>query len=465
MLAPSTSQSVICKDTPFVDIVRVLEKHYNPKPLEIAQSFHFGTQKQKSGESVGDYLLALKRLAVHYNYGEFLDRALSRCFKIGHLASICRSKSERKKGTVHNLHVSESSDDELGIYSLYSLDTNRPSPGGYSVEMLINGKPCKLEVDTAADYSIMAHSVYLEKFADTPLTPSKVVLRTYTGEVLEVSGEMQCNVIYKDKHYSLPVVVVNYSAKPTLPGKNWLSQIKLAWGEVLSVAYITMKSNVKPVFVKARQVPYALKVQVEKELDKLETHGVIKKTYKSSWASPVVVVPKSDNTVRICLEYKATINQSAEDEPYVLPTTQDLYTALVGSKVFSKLDLSHSYAQLNVDKESQEYLTIRYSTHRGLYSYLKLPYGVDSSPKIFQAKTDQILQGIEKCVCKQDDSLVGRNDWQENLKIIAEVLDRLHKYNLHLKVSKCEFLKPEVVYLGLKISAVGREKWKRKSMH
>ena len=58
-----------------------------------------------------------------------------------------------------------------------------------------------MEVNTAADYSIMAHSVYLEKFADTPLSPSKVVRRTYTGEVLEVSGEMQCNVIYKDKHY------------------------------------------------------------------------------------------------------------------------------------------------------------------------------------------------------------------------------------------------------------------------
>ena len=47
---------------------------------------------------------------------------------------------------------------------------------------------------------LLAHSVYLEKFADTPLTPSKVALCTYTGEVLEVSGEMQSNVIYKDKH-------------------------------------------------------------------------------------------------------------------------------------------------------------------------------------------------------------------------------------------------------------------------
>ena len=272
------------KDTPIVDIVRVLEKHYNPKPLEIAQSFHIGSRNQKSGESVGDYVLALKRLAVHCNYGEFLDRALrdrfvcslsnqkiqnklsntqdltfekacrianamemaerytqefhptisespqlnqltaqdnkntnhEQCFrcsgnnhsgksckfksakryrrsKIGHLAFVCRGKNERRKGTVHNLHVSESCDDELGIYSLYSLHTNSPSPSGYSVEMLINGKPCKMEVYTAADYSIMARSVYLEKFADTPLTPSKVVLLTHTGEVLEVSGEMLCN--------------------------------------------------------------------------------------------------------------------------------------------------------------------------------------------------------------------------------------------------------------------------------
>ena len=74
-----------------------------------------------------------------------------------------------------------------------------------------------------------------------------------------------------------------------------------------------------------------------------------------------MVVPKADNTVRICADYKSTINQSVEDEQYVLGTTQDLYAALVGSKVFSELDLSHAYAQLNADKESQEYLKI--TTH------------------------------------------------------------------------------------------------------
>ena len=506
-------------------------------------SFHFGTRNQKSEESVSDYVLALKKVAVHCNYGEYLNRALRdrfvcglnnpkiqnkllntedltfekacsiaktmemadrnthefhpsrsdtievnkltehgreninknteqlscprcggshsgqsckfksarcyKCSKVGHLASVCRSKDERKKGRVHKVHVSESgngeceNDDELGIYSLYSLDQNRPNHNRYTVEMIINGKPSMMELDTAADFSIMSKSEYLEKFADEPLTPSQVTLKTYTGEVLNVSGEMHCDIEYKGKQYCLPILVANYDAKPTLLGKNWLRHIKIEWGEIFCSSkgdvlsadsqlndllskhselftesyegmkglevHITMRNDARPTFVKARRVPYALKEQVERELDKLEKNGVIKKTDRSCWASPVVVVPKADGTVRICGDYKSTINQSVEDEQYVLPTTQDLYTALVASKVFSKLDLSHAYAQLNVDKESQEYLTI--ATHKGLYSYLKLPYGVKSSPKIFQAKMDQILLGVEKCVCKQDDVLIGGNDW------------------------------------------------------
>ena len=64
------------KDTPFADIVEILEKHYNPKPLEIAQSFHFSTRKQESRESISDYVLALRRLAVHCD----LWRVFGSCF-------------------------------------------------------------------------------------------------------------------------------------------------------------------------------------------------------------------------------------------------------------------------------------------------------------------------------------------------------------------------------------------------
>ena len=135
-------------------------------------------------------------------------------------------------------------------------------------------------------------------------------------------------------------------------------------------AHITMKDGAKPIFIKPRWVPYALKEEVKKELDKLEKNGVIVKTDRSDWASPIVVVPKADKSVRICGDYKVT-NSAVEDDQYPLPTQRDLFAALSGSQFFSKLDLSHAYAQLSVDKASREYLTI--STHKGLYSYTKLP--------------------------------------------------------------------------------------------
>ena len=164
-------------------------------------------------------------------------------------------------------------------------------------------------------------------------------------------------------------------------------------------------------------------------------------------------MPKSDGSVRICGDYKVTINQVVDDEQYPLPTAQDLYSTLAGSKVFTKLDLTHAYAQMSVDEASRKYLSI--NTHKGLYAYTKLPYGVKSAPKIFQATMDKILAGVEKCVCNQDDIVVGGVDTKENLEITVEVLDRLHKYNVHLNLKKCIFLTKQVVYLGLRVDGDG----------
>jgi len=207
------------------------------------------------------------------------------------LASVSHSKDEKKKSRVHEVHVSESgndeceNDDELGIYPLYSLDQNRPNRNTYAIEMKIKGKSCMMELDTAADFSIMSKSEYLEKFADKPVTPSpQVTLKTFTGEVLKVLGKMHCDIVYKGKQYFLHILVANYDAKPTLLGKNWLRHIKLEWG----------KENGQVML------------------------------------GPIMVVPMAENTVRTCGDYKSTINQSVEHEQYVLPTTQDLYTALVG---------------------------------------------------------------------------------------------------------------------------------------
>ena len=218
-------------------------------------------------------------------------------------------------------------------------------------------------------------------------------------------------------------------------------------------AHIRVKDGVDPVFWRPRPVPYALREEVEKELDKLERKNVIVKIDRSDWGAPIVVVPKADRSVRICGDYKVTVNQAVEDEQYPLPTVQDLFATLAGGTVFSKLDMSHAYAQLSVDKESQKYLCI--NTHKGLYAYTKLPYGIKSAPKIFQSMMDKILHGLPKVVCFQDDILVTGENKEEHMQVLAEVLERLEKQNVKLQMKKCEFLSGSVVYLGYRIDAQG----------
>lgn len=96
--------------------------------------------------------------------------------------------------------------------------------------------------------------------------------------------------------------------------------------------------------------------------------------------------------------------------------------------MFTKIDLTSASQQLLLDEESQEFVTI--NTHCGLYRYRRLPFGIASSPAIFQKVMEQILQGLDKMVCIQDDILVTSENDQEHLQNAEKMLQRLSEYNL-----------------------------------
>ena len=107
--------------------------------------------------------------------------------------------------------------------------------------------------------------------------------------------------------------------------------------------------------------------------------------------------------MRICGGYKPTANTATKTESYPLPRIEDLFASLAGGKVFSKLDLSHVYLQLLLAEESQPLLTI--NTHKGLYHYLRLPFGVSSAPAIFQRTMETLVQGLHHVCVYLDDTL------------------------------------------------------------
>ena len=93
-------------------------------------------------------------------------------------------------------------------------------------------------------------------------------------------------------------------------------------------------------FWRAQSVPYALKKPLEDKLDALERKGILLiKVDHSSWASLVVLVSKPDQSIRMCGDYKVSINPWVKTDGYPLPTVQDLFAALAGRKFFTKIDL------------------------------------------------------------------------------------------------------------------------------
>ena len=152
-------------------------------------------------------------------------------------------------------------------------------------------------------------------------------------------------------------------------------------------------------------------------------------------------------------DYKVTINLAAKTDTYPLPKIEDLFASLSGGKLFSKVDLASAYQQIQLEEQSKEYTTI--NTHKGLYCYTRLPFGVASAPSIFQRTMENILQGINHVCVYLDDILITGSTEEEHLQNLDKVLTRLENAGISLKRDKCVFLLPAVEYLGHKISGQG----------
>ena len=143
------------------------------------------------------------------------------------------------------------------------------------------------------------------------------------------------------------------------------------------------------------------------------------------------------------------MNPVSKLDRYPIPKVEDLFATLTCGQTFSKLDLSQAYQQLPLDDLSKQYVVI--NTHRGLFRYTRLPYGISSAPGIFQRVMESILQGIAGVIVYIDDILVTGSSKEEHNQRLEEVLSRLEKAGLRLRKDKCCFNVSSISFLGHKI--------------
>ena len=351
------------------------------------------------------------------------------------------------------LHSSVEATDEQATYTLFNVTTNTCKP--LQVVVKVNGADLTMEVDIGASMSLISNVTFQKLWPaqNSPaLLPTESKLRTYTGEQINVLGTISAEVQFKQQQETLPLLVVEGDG-PSLLGRDWLYKIKLDWHELYhtqvvpsalqtvldkhkeifndelgtvkdAAAKFQIDPQAMPKFYKPRPVPYAMRNLVEKELERLQLQGIIEPVKFSDWAAPIVPVLKKDGGIRICGDYKLTVNRAAKVDTYPLPRIDDLFAALAGGKAFSKLDLAHAYQQVPLDEAARKYVTI--NTQKGLFQYTRLPFGVSSAPAIFQRIMDNLLQGIPQVCVYLDDILVTGKSTEEHLKNLEEVLSRLN---------------------------------------
>ena len=275
-------------------------------------------------------------------------------------------------------------------------------------------------------------------------------------------------------------IAVTKGDKAALLGRNWLERRRLDWSKIFSISETDMVSRLKPYqdvfgqdlgiiktakarlelkpgatpkFSRPRSVPYALHEKVRLELNRLEELGILKKVQSSSWAAPIVVVDKPNGKIRICGDYKVALNSNLVVDQYPLPRPEDMFATLEGGVLYTKMDLSQAYFQLELEESSQELVTI--TTIQGLYRYTRLPFGVASAPAKFQQVMEDILRDIPGVKVYLDDILVTGKSPEEHWSRVEEVLRRLQAAGVRLQKEKCLFGVPELEFLGHVVGAEG----------
>jgi len=166
-----------------------------------------------------------------------------------------------------------------------------------------------------------------------------------------------------------------------------------------------------------------MRERLEKELQRLKDEGIVTPVQFSEWAAHIFPVVKRIGNICVCGDYKLTVNQASKIETYPLPQIEDVFAALSGGQAFSILHLSHAYLQVEVEDDCEKFLTI--NTHKGLFEFSCLPFGVASVPAMFQRIMDSLLQRLPGMASYIDNVIVtGRTD-DEHLANLGRALTSL----------------------------------------
>lgn len=376
----------------------------------------------------------------------------------------------------------------------------------WKVPVKVNGHPLVFTFDSGSDLSVCDRGTW-ESLGRPKLTATKCRAKAFNGSQIKFLGMFDAAVELEGRFgpesKSVPLFVADLDRCTTTMGMDWPLRFKLNWplfiahvegdsrstsaklslhaisssthlvepllrkyrqlfeptlGRLKNVeCKLHFKEGARPKLCRPRPLPFALMEPVEKELKRLLDEGVIVPADQLNMpvrcTTPIVPIRKPNGNVRICGDFKVSLNPYIEADTYPLPLISDLLAKLQGGQRFSKIDLKDAFLQIEVASESQPYLVI--TTHKGEFAYKRMPFGISVAPSIQQRAMDQICAGLEGVTLFVDDICVTGRDDAEHLRNLEALFKRCVECGVKLSLPKCDFFKDEIEYLGNIITAKG----------
>jgi hypothetical protein len=210
----------------------------------------------------------------------------------------------------------------------------------------------------------------------------------------------------------------------------------------------------RPIKFKPYQVPKAWEDKVKEMIDDMRENNIISPTSTSPWGFPVVLVKKKDGSLRFCVDYRK-LNAITKTSSYPIPLISELLDSLNGAKYFSSMDLASGYWQIRMHPDSVE--KTAFVSKYGAFMFNVMPFGLVGAPATFQSLMDRIFGDLQwKNLCVYfDDIFVFSKTFKEHILQLREVFTRLRRYQLQAKLSKCQFLRKELIFLGYQVTQGG----------
>ena len=319
------------------------------------------------------------------------------------------------------------------------------------------------QIDSGAEISLMSEAQWIQ-LKSPELQTTNVVPVNFDGSQMKSLGKL--SIKFDTIDTPLEFLVVRSSRSHGLIGRDLIdaSQSKLACVFASMCDYLppikgfkasmsTAQGSAPLKFIKARKVPIHLKDQLDAELTRLQTLGVIEPISFSNHASPVVWVKKANGSYRMCVDFKATLNDSLQSDAYPIPSVEEIFAKIGKSNVFAKIDLACAYWQIELDEDSKKMSVI--NTHKGLFQVNRLQMGMKNSSAIFQRCMESVLKDIDGVVIYQDDILVCAESRRQLKKRLGLIFKRLEEYDVTLNKEKCVTETESLRFLGFLVSKDG----------